>query len=212
MDEAQAAKLTLMVGHLLLYHPAVHRLKTLVDEGLLGEVRSITSTRLNYNAARPDASVLWDLAPHDLSLMSEVLGRGIVGIERVDGVASGDDGKVDHARMTVRFDGSTRLTGEVVNSWVYPVKAVQLSVIGDKAVAVLDDAQATHKLTIVNRATGDVTYPEVLSIEPLLMECQHFLQCVQTGATPNTHAQQGRQIVALLEEAHQRLLPALALV
>ncbi|MFN8614930.1 MAG: Gfo/Idh/MocA family oxidoreductase [Vampirovibrionales bacterium] len=212
MAQAQAAELTLMVGHLLLYHPAVHRLKTLVAEGVLGDIHTITSTRLNFNAARPDASVLWDLAPHDISLMAEVLGRTPMTLDRVDGVASGVDGKIDQARMTLRFDGYPPITGEVVNSWIYPVKAVQLSVIGSKAIALLDDAQPTNKLLILDRATGETTYPEVLTIEPLLMECQHFLHCIQSGTLPNTSAAQGHLIVALLEEAHKRLAPALTVV
>ncbi len=203
----------LMVGHLLIYHPAVIRLKQLIAEGALGEIYWLESTRLNTNRFRPDDHVLWDLAPHDLSMMSVVIDQEPTELINVAGTSTGPDGKIDRARMHVRF-GDT-IQGEVVNSWVHPLKQVQLMVYGSNKIAVLDDTQPLgQKLTLYPNPTASpppatlaepIPITDVLDIEPLAMECQHFLNSIQQNQAPNTDAHHAREIVAMLEQASQRL-------
>lgn len=203
----------LMVGHLLIYHPAVIRLKQLIAEGALGEIYWLESTRLNTNRFRPDNHVLWDLAPHDLSMMSVVIGEEPTELLGVEGTTTGADKKIDRARMHVRFGDS--IQGEVVNSWVHPLKQVQLMVYGTEKIAVLDDTQPLDKKLILYPNPTATPPPEalpepqpisdVLSIEPLAMECQHFLNAIQSGTAPTTDARHARQIVAMLEAASMHL-------
>lgn len=199
-----------MVGHLLLYHPKVIRLRQLVADGVLGDITAIHSSRLNTNPVRPDSSVLWDLGPHDLSMMATVLGMTPTRLISAHGQRVGADGKVDHARITVAFENNRgkAVEGELVNSWVHPIKQVQLVVYGTKAIAMLDDTLPTNPLRLVPNPTAESPpnaleeTPETLAMEPLAMECQHFLNCVREGDNPNTDANHARQIVALLEDAH----------
>lgn len=208
---ALAHKRLVMVGHLLLYHPKVIRLRQLVADGILGDITAIHSCRLNTNPVRPDTSVLWDLGPHDLSMMATILGMTPTKLISTHGQRVGADGKVDHARMTVAFENNRgqRVEGELVNSWVHPIKQVQLVVYGTQAIAMLDDTRPDNPLKLVSNPTATQPLPQridaepdTLAIEPLAMECQHFLNCVREGDPPNTDGNHARQIVALLEEAH----------
>ncbi|MDX2083809.1 MAG: Gfo/Idh/MocA family oxidoreductase [Candidatus Melainabacteria bacterium] len=197
----------LMVGHLLLYHPAAHRLRQLVQEGVLGEIRSLESDRLNYNPHRPDSSVLWDLAPHDISLMAYVLGADPEQALLATGQCTGTDQRVDDAHLEVAFPNGIR--GHVHVSWVHPVKQVKLVVRGSRRLAVLDDTLSTEKLQLFEREDRSpesvLSFPEYLTIEPLKLECQHFLNCIRHNRAPRTDGRNGIRVVQILEQAHQLL-------
>ena len=205
----------LMVGHLLLYHPAVNRLRQIIQAGDLGEIRSICSERMNFNAARPDSSVLWDLAPHDISIIQYLLDAEPLTVKDVTGYQIGNDGKVDMATLSIEFAPgavcSEGVVGRVVNSWVHPFKQVQLVVQGSLATAVLDDTLTAGKLRLFKAPPGAVTRPkpktiDYLPLEPLKLECQHFLHAVHHGWTPKTDADNGLAVVRVLEAAHQRFV------
>lgn len=208
---AQANK-QIMVGHLLLYHPTVHRFKQLIRDGELGDIRYLESYRCNYNPFRSDISVLWDLAPHDISMMAEVIQSEPESLVSVQGQRTGHDDRVDLAQMTIRF--ANGVEGTLYNSWVSPVKQVQLKVYGTECLGVFDDTLPDNKLVLLNRGRelapapindSDKQTPEYLVIEPLKLECQQFLHTIQQNTLPKTHGQHAAPIIKVLAEAHERL-------
>ncbi len=195
----------LMVGHLMLYHPGINRLKQLIEEDYLGEIRYIQSDRLNLNPHRADRSVLWDLAPHDLSMIMFLLGHGPDRVVSVHGSQTSADGLVDIAHIEMEFPGG--VGGHIHNSWVHPVKQVKLVVRGSEKTAVLDDTiSGVGKLQIFsNTNPPEHILPEYLTIEPLKLECQHFINCIRTGRRPKSDGINGLEVVRILEEAEHRL-------
>jgi UDP-2-acetamido-3-amino-2,3-dideoxy-glucuronate N-acetyltransferase len=210
LDElATERNLILMVGHLLLYHPAVNCLKELIASGELGDLRFIRSDRMNFNTSRRDWSVLWDLAPHDISMMSYLLDCGAAEISRVGGWDTLSDGLVDVAYLDISFnvDGRT-IPGQIRNSWIDPQKLVRLTVNGSLKSAVLNDAQAENKLTLHSQTKEGrmvVEYPNYPDAEPLHLECEHFLQCLATGERPRTDANNAYLVVSILADVEKRL-------
>ncbi|MGE0201630.1 MAG: Gfo/Idh/MocA family protein [Candidatus Melainabacteria bacterium] len=196
----------LMVGHLLLYHPVVNRLKQLVAEGALGVINSVESDRLNTNVNRPDKSVLWDLAPHDLSMISEVLGEQPEALTSVVGYTNHPDGLIDDAHLDLAYPGG--VGAHIHVSWVHPQKRVKLVVRGTQGTAVIDDTLGEDKLHLYAKDDTPLPveeFPEYLMIEPLKLECQHFLHCMQTGKRPKSDGMNGYRVVQVLEEAEERL-------
>lgn len=206
---ATERNLILMVGHLLLYHPAVNCLKELIASGELGDLRFIRSDRMNFNNSRRDWSVLWDLAPHDISMMSYLLDCSNVQVARVGGWDTQGDSIIDVAYLDLTFDSlGVNVPGQVRNSWIDPQKLVRLTVNGSLKTAVLNDAQAENKLAL-HSLTGSgrmvVEYPAYPDVEPLHLECEHFIKCVVTGERPRTDANNGYQVVRVLQEVEDRL-------
>ena len=210
LDElATKSNLVLMVGHLLLYHPAVNHLKDLIASGELGEVLFVRSDRMNLNMARRDWNVLWDLAPHDISMMSYLLDCEDTQVSRVGGWDTHGDGLVDVAYLDLAFPvNGKEIPGQVRNSWVDPQKQVRLTVNGSLKTAVLNDAQTENKLAL-HSLTRDgrtvVEYPSYADTEPLNVECEHFLDCIATGERPRTDANNAYQVVRILSDVEKRL-------
>lgn len=201
--------LVLMVGHLLLYHPAVNCLKDLIASGELGELRFIRSDRMNFNNRRRDWSVLWDLAPHDISMMCYLLNCDAVEADRVGGWAAQGDGVIDVAYLDLIFavDGK-QVPGQVRNSWIDPQKLVKLTVNGSLKSAVINDHVADNKLTLHSLTSSGrmiVEYPEYSDAEPLHLECEHFLKCILTGQRPRTDANNAYQVLKVLSDVEERL-------
>ena len=207
MELADEKGLTLMVGHLLLYHPAVNRLKMLIDDGMLGEITYIQSDRLNINYFKNDRSVMWDLAPHDVSMTSYVLGKAPVRVISAVGASSEKNDIMDITHVTIEYEGG--VVGQISDSWIHPVKRVNLLVRGTKATAIFDDTLPEHKLQVFDHTTPGAAKPEALDfieIEPLKLECQHFLNCVEKGIKPRSDGLNGYQVVSILEEAEKIML------
>jgi UDP-2-acetamido-3-amino-2,3-dideoxy-glucuronate N-acetyltransferase len=207
---ATERNLILMVGHLLLYHPAVNCLKDLIASGELGDLRFIRSDRMNFNASRRDWSVLWDLAPHDISMMSYLLDCEQAEVARVGGWDTQGDSLIDVAYLDINFRtaGGDMVPGQVRNSWIDPQKLVRLTVNGSLKTAVLNDAQVENKLALHSLTRSGrmvVEYPAYADVEPLHLECEHFLQCVTTGDRPRTDANNAYQVVSVLSEVEDRL-------
>jgi UDP-2-acetamido-3-amino-2,3-dideoxy-glucuronate N-acetyltransferase len=208
---ATERNLILMVGHLLLYHPAVNCLKDLIGSGELGDLRFIRSDRMNFNTSRRDWSVLWDLAPHDISMMSYLLDCDKVEVSRVGGWDTQGDSLIDVAYLDLNFHSGTQhvtVAGQIRNSWIDPQKLVRLTVNGSLKTAVLNDAQAENKLALHSLTRAGrmvVEYPSYPDVEPLHLECEHFLHCVVTGERPRTDANNGYQVVEVLQEVEDRL-------
>ncbi len=206
-DLADRKGLVLMVGHLLLYHPAVNRLKMLIDEGVLGDIVYAQSDRLNINYFKNDRSVMWDLAPHDVSMMSYVTGKDPVRVISAVGCSSDRNDIMDITHLTIEFEGG--MVGQIADSWITPKKHVQLLVRGTEKTAILDDTVPDHKLTIYENfkaGSSEIVQPDVLEIEPLKLECQHFISCCETGKKARSDGENGFIVVSILEEAEKIML------
>ena len=216
---ARAKNRILMVGHLLLYHPAVQYLKRLVDDGALGDIHYIYSQRVNLGKVRKDENALWSFAPHDLSVILHLLGG-----EPVDVVARGSaflQPKVeDVVFVDLRFPGG-RLAHLHV-SWLDPHKLRKFTVVGSQKMAVFDDMEASEKIRIYDKGvdrggaivpygdaltvrSGDILIPKISLQEPLRIECQHFVDCVRERKTPLTDGEGGLRVVRVLAAAQASL-------
>lgn len=206
-DLAEENELVLMVGHLLLYHPAVTRLKSLINEGALGDIKYVQSDRLNVNFYRNDRSVLWDLTPHDLSMAAYVLDKKPVSIQSAVGCSVNNDEIVDIVHLDVNFEDDILV--HLSDSWIHPVKRVVLIVRGTEATAVLDDTLPEKKLVVYDNFSQEkriVEIPDYIEIEPLKLECQHFLNCVENGIKPRSDGLNGYEVVKILEDAEKIML------
>ena len=220
VDEAQRQGVRLMVGHLLLYHPAVERLTALVDAGELGELFYIYAQRVNLGIVRRDENALWSLAPHDVSvalhlfaeLPTSVSARGSCYLQR-------DAGVEDVVFANVTFPGGRMLNMHV--SWLDPHKIRRITVVGSKKMAVFDDSLASEKLRIYDKGVrepsyesygellslryGDISIPHLATSEPLRLECAHFADCVANDTRPRTDGESGVAVVQVLEAAQESL-------
>lgn len=199
--------LVLMVGHLLLYHPAVNRLKMLIEEGALGDIVYAQSDRLNVNYFKNDRSVMWDLAPHDVSMISYVTGKEPVRVISAVGCSSDRNDIMDITHVTIMFEDG--VIGQISDSWITPRKHVQLMVRGTKATAILDDTLAENKLVIFDNFIKDNRQDiklDYLEIEPLKLECQHFISCCTTGKNARSSGDNGFMVTQILEEAEKLML------
>jgi UDP-2-acetamido-3-amino-2,3-dideoxy-glucuronate N-acetyltransferase len=204
---AEAKGLVLMVGHLLLYHPAVNRLKSLIREGILGEIAYVQSDRLNINYYKNDRSVLWDLAPHDLSMVSYILDKKPLEVKSAVGYSVNNDGIIDITHVDLQFEDN--IIVHLSDSWIHPLKRVVLLVRGAKATAILDDTFASNKIEIYDDLSSEkklMDCPPYIEIEPLKLECQHFLSCIKNNLIPRTDGLNGYETVKILEEAEKIML------
>lgn len=204
---AEEKNLVLMVGHLLLYHPAVNRLKMLVNEGVLGDIRYIQSDRLNINHFKNDRSVMWDLAPHDVSMASYIIGKEPVRVISAVGASSDNNDIMDITHVTIEYEGGA--IGQISDSWIHPQKRVNLLIRGTKASAMFDDTLAENKLQIFENETPGAVKTvalDYIEIEPLKLECQHFLTCIEQGKKARSDGENGFSVTKVLEEAEKIML------
>ncbi len=194
----------LMVGHLLLYHPAVQMLKRYVQSGELGEVYYLYSTRVNLGQIRQDENALWRLVPHDIAMFIYLLEESPIVIS-AQGSSYLQPGFVDVVFVTLRFG---RALAHVHASWLDPHKIRQLTIVGSKKMAVFDDMEPEYKLKIYDKwvasktlliNSGEVSYPQVNLTEPLLLECQEFIKCMRERKEPLSNAQLGLKVVEAIE-------------
>ena len=199
--------LVLMVGHLLLYHPAVNRLKMLIEEGALGELVYAQSDRLNVNYHKNDRSVMWDLAPHDVSMIAYATGKDPVRVISAVGCSSDRNEIMDITHLTIEFEGG--MVGQISDSWITPQKHVTLMVRGTKATAIFDDTLPANKLKVYDNFIPANTqdFPlDYLEIEPLKLECQHFVHCCEAGQKARSDGENGYTVTKILEEAEKIML------
>jgi predicted dehydrogenase/acetyltransferase-like isoleucine patch superfamily enzyme len=204
----------LMVGHLLQYHPAFLKLKDLVRAGQLGRLQYIYSNRLNFGLIRREEDILWSFAPHDISMVLALVGSEPEMVEAV-GAYYLHPTIADVTTTHLGFPGGER--AHVFVSWLHPFKEQKLVVIGDAGMAVFDDGQPwERKLLIFPHKTewrdgrptavkGDGEPVTLESGEPLQIECEHFLSCVATGATPRTDGKEGLRVLSVLARASSSL-------
>jgi predicted dehydrogenase len=218
VDAAERAGRILMVGHLLEYHPAVERLKQLVDDGELGSLYYVYGNRVNLGKLRAEENALWSLGAHDVSVVLHLIDE-----EPQECSAHGESyvrgGVQDVVFCYLRFP-----SGRVAHlhlSWLDPHKERRITLVGSKRMATFDDMQIERKLTVYDKGfdedttswgeyitrAGESFSPRISSAEPLRLECEHFVQCIRTGATPRSDGHSGLRVVRVLE-ALQRSLEA----
>lgn len=216
---SKKAKKKLMVGHLLMYHPAVNCIKKFVNEGTLGEVYYIYSTRVNLGKVRTDENALWSLTVHDISVANYLFDQTPIEV-----IAVGDSyirhGTEDVVFLALRY--KNKLLAHIHASWLDPHKIRKLTVVGNKKMAVFDDMEGTEKIRLYDKGIdckenrgkyedfltlreGDIHIPHIEMKEPLRIECQHFIDCILEDREPLTDGRNGLAVVEVLEAAQRSL-------
>ncbi|HWP58322.1 MAG TPA: Gfo/Idh/MocA family oxidoreductase [Candidatus Acidoferrales bacterium] len=203
----------LMVGHLLWYHPAVLKLKELIDNGELGRIRYIYSNRLNLGKIRREENILWSFAPHDISVILGLLGEMPESVDAQGGNYL-HDRIADVTVSLLSFPSGVK--AHIFVSWLHPYKEQKLVVVGERQMAVFDDVAEDHKLTLYPHVIlwkGQVPVPDRAKarpvsldpVEPLRAECAHFLECMRTRESPRTDGKEGARVLAVLERCQEAL-------
>jgi predicted dehydrogenase len=216
VEAQRRAGKVLMVGHLLQFHPALNKLKDIADSGELGDLRYIYGNRLNLGKLRADENALWSLGAHDVSVVLMLADE-----DPVEVVAHGRSyvrpGVEDVVFCYLRFPSG--LSAHLHLSWLDPHKERRFTVVGSKRMATFDDMAIEGKLTIYDKGfdedargygeyitrSGDVYSPRISNVEPLRVECEHFIECIQTGSRPRSDGASGLRVVRVLEALERSL-------
>lgn len=223
VQTADASGLTLMVGHIFEYNAAVWKLKEIVSSGELGGILYIDTARLSLGRYQNDCNVIWDLAPHDISIVSYLLDEfpetaSVWAQQNIGGV---------HADVAyLRLDFARAATSAFVRvSWLNPNKVRQVTVVGERKMAVYNDLSDNERIRIydvgvdlaevsagpaqsampVTYRAGNIISPYVQFVEPLLVQDSHFIDCVRTGGQPRTAGAGGLSVVRVLAAADEAL-------
>ena len=203
----------LMVGHLLEYHPGIVKLKQLVDSGELGKVNYIYSNRLNLGKFRTEENILWSFAPHDISVILLLLNEMPEEVSARGGNYLHQD-IADVTVTTMSFASGVR--AHIFVSWLHPYKEQKLIIVGDRKMAMFDDVTPRNKLLLYEHQIewiGRVPVPHqreatpvrFTMVEPLKVECQHFLDCLQSRRKPQTDGSSGLKVLQVLDACHRSL-------
>ncbi len=217
---AQKSRLVLMAGHTFLYSPVIRRIKQIVDDGDIGEIRYISARRLNLGLFQKDINVTWDLAPHDLSIILYLMG-GLPRRVNCQGSANVTPGIHDVTTLWLGFSDNRSAT--IHSSWLDPRKTREITIVGSKKMIVYDDLANQDKIRVFDARVdspphydnyaefhfayhyGDVNIPYVKQEEPLKVECQHFLTCIRDGTEPISNSVHAEKVVRILEAANRSL-------
>ena len=220
IELANERNLILMVGHTFEYTAAVNKIKEIVDSGELGDILYINSTRVNLGLFQQDINVIWDLAPHDISIITYVLEKEPISVN-AQGVSHFKEGIEDVAMTSMNFEGGT--IAFVRNSWIDPNKVRSMIFVGSKKMLVYDDTSPNEKIKIYDKGVdkppyydnfgefqfsyryGDIYIPHVQGYEALSRECGHFVDCIQEGKTPRSDGYSGLRVIRVIEAANQSL-------
>lgn len=210
-----------MVGHIMVYHPAILKLKELINDGELGDVFYLYCARLNLGKVRDIENALWSFAPHDISVALYLLDKEPVSVTAVaQSYLQKEKGIEDVSFMTMLFKD-----GEMANvhvSWLDPNKVRKLTVVGSKKMVVFDDTEASEKIRIYDKGvdrgldyqtygeylsmrTGDIVIPKIDSSEPLRSECSHFIDCVEKRTRPRSDGAEGLKVLKILAAAQKSI-------
>ncbi len=221
IDAAAAAGVVLMVGHTFEYNPAVRKLRELVRSQELGELYYLDSARLNLGLYQSDVNVIFDLAPHDISIINHVLGRKPVAVQAWAGRHAHHRFE-DVAYLRLFYDDffdDRGLSANIHVSWLDPCKVRRVTAVGSKKMAVYDDLAAEERIRILDKGVsapedghnltqppmsyryGDIVVPFIASDEPLAVQDRHFIECIAGDAVPLTDGENGIAVVQTLEAA-----------
>lgn len=209
---ARQQRKVLMVGHILEYHPAILELKRLISTGELGNIQYIYSSRLNIGKLRTEENILWSFAPHDISAILYLLGESPIRISAHGG--SYLNHNTDTTLTTCEFPSGVK--AHIFVSWLHPFKEQKLAIVGGRKMAVFDDVEPERKLTlyshridwvdrvpVVQKDGGQIV--QLPKCEPLRIECEHFLECIETRQEPRTSGESALRVLRVLEGCEQSL-------
>jgi predicted dehydrogenase len=213
---AEQSGRTLMVGHLLEYHPGVRKLKELADSGELGEILYVYGNRLNLGKARADENALWSLGAHDISVLLHLIEE-----EPTELSARGEcylrPDVEDVVFCFLRFPSG--ISAHLHLSWLDPHKERRFTVVGSQRMATFDDMATEGKLTVYDKGfdqsagsygeyitrSGDIHSPQIANAEPLRLECEHFVASIKNGSSPRSDGRSGLRVVRVLEALQREL-------
>jgi predicted dehydrogenase len=213
---AEKSGLTLMVGHLLQFHPIFQRLCEMVQGGELGDLMYIYSNRLSLGKFRTEENVLWSFAPHDISMVLALVKGEEPSTVSAQGASFLTPGVVDWSTLQLQFGSGVR--AHVQTSWLHPFKEQRLTVIGHKAMAVFEDSKPEwDDRLVIYRHTIDSSsgtpIPKAAQAEKILVgkseplrdECSHFVECIRSGMTPRTDGQEGIRVLRVIDRAESAM-------
>jgi predicted dehydrogenase len=218
---AKKSNRRLMVGHTFIFNPAVKKIRELIKSGELGQIYYINCTRVNLGLLQPDIKVMWDLAPHDISILNYILEDDPVKVSAIGSVYINKTSKLPEVvYINLRF--RNEILANLRVSWLDPVKTRRITIVGSKKMLVYDDI-AEDKIVVSDKGVEVPEYsiteeefrasyrlgPEEFIplnwIEPLRTECQHFIDCVRGGIIPISNGENGLKVVKILESAQRSL-------
>jgi predicted dehydrogenase len=217
---AEERGLRVMVGHTFIFSPSVRKIKEIIDRGALGDILYVSARRLNLGLFQKDINVMWDLAPHDLSIILYLLGQVPISVN-CQGQAHLNAGIEDVTVMTLNF-GKGKLA-IIQSSWLDPNKVRDMTFVGSRRMLVYNDLEPNEKIKIFDKRVetppyydtfaefhysyhyGDVYSPYLKMHEPLKLECQNFIECILNGASCESDGHYGLQVVRILEGASRSL-------
>ena len=218
VEIAKKGERILMVGHTFIYNPAVRKLKDYIASGYLGNLYYLYFTRTGLGPIREDVNALWDLAPHDISMLSYLLDAMPIDVSAM-GQAYIQKGVGDVMFMSLRFPNNI-LAGVHV-SWLGPRKIRQVTIVGSKRMVVFDDVNRLEPLKIFDKGIdhksqdrytdqfqvrdGDIHIPKIEMSEPLKNQCEHFSNCIQKQTKPLTDGENGLRVIQVLERLERSL-------
>lgn len=222
VDLGKSKGLVTMVGHTFMFSPPVIKTKEIIDSGELGDIHFITSSRVNLGLHQKDVSVIWDLAPHDFSMLFYWLGEEPSRVSAF-GHAYVLDGIPDVAFINLAFPSGA--IGNVQVAWLAPSKLRRTVIVGSRKMLVYDDTEPIEKIKIYDKGvdviepvnfgeyqltyrTGDIVSPKLPTGEPLAAEMEEFLSCIETGNDPKSSGEEGLAVVRALELADASLRKA----
>jgi predicted dehydrogenase len=220
IQTAEEKQKVLMVGHTFEYTAAVNKVKEIIASGELGRILYVSCIRVNLGLFQPDINVVWDLAPHDISIILYLMGEVPVSVNS-QGKAHFNHEIEDVATTTLNFKNG--LIAFIHNSWLDPNKIRRTTIVGSRKMLVYDDIEAQEKIKIYDKGVevppyydtfaefqysyryGDIHSPRIEDYEPLKKECDHFITCIQKGMCPLSDGYSGLRVVSILEAACKSL-------
>lgn len=220
IEEAEKRQLTLMVDHTFVYHGAIRKIRQLLDSDHLGKLLYYDSVRINLGLFQSDVDVLWDLAAHDVSIMSYLIGKSPSTVSCI-GQRHFENTPTNMAYLTMLFEDG--LIAHTHVNWLSPVKLRRTLIGGDRRMAIYDDLDPDEKVKIYDRGvsiqsapklptekkvdyrTGDVAIPALDRTEALVRVVSHFRDCIRSGSKPETGGREGLEVVRILETAQESL-------
>ena len=216
IDAANKRDLVLFTGHTFVYNAAVEKMKDLLQSGELGEIFYVSSIRVNLGLFQEDINVIWDLAPHDISIMNYIFGAEPVTV-CTHAKSYIRQGIEDVAFVVLQYPGN--ITAHIHVSWLDPCKIRRTTLVGSKKMLVYDDTSALEKIRVYDKGVtiqphydtfgefqlayrfGDIIVPKINDVEPLKKECGHFVECIRNGTEPMSSGEAGLEVVRVVERA-----------
>lgn len=220
VDLSMRKGLVLMVGHTFIYSSAVRKIKEIIESGDVGDILYISAQRLNLGLFQKDINVAWDLAPHDISIILYLMGEDPTGVN-CQGKAHVTPNIEDVTNMSLCF--SNERFAMIHSSWLDPNKIRRMTIVGSRRMVLYDDTEPLEKIKVYDKRVetpphydtfaefnysyhyGDMYAPYLHHVEPLKVQCEHLLECIRSGATPQTSGREGLRVVHILEAAAKSL-------